>query len=400
MYLCIPTPHVSSTPLCIVTWKPGFLCMAVCVCHSHPTTGPTPWLKCVHTSVHVYMSTWLTMSASLFGIVIWTSGCPCVAMCVCVCVCVCYSQLACGPTPWLKCVHALVHVLMSTWAQNSDTLPLHSYMETWVPGCGTVCMFHFWSHILFRMCTGISACIYVHPTAHVSSTPYGLVTWEPGCICVAVCVCSSHPASGHTPCFRMCTCISTWIYVHLTANVYCTPMHSLMESWASLSGIVCLSQSPPFWPHTLVRMCTCINTWIYVMDCYGSACSYIHRMTHSSKNHPKFLPNFHLVITLIVHKRYVHLLDHCNLHSKSLFYFICHINFFLLNVLNELRSCGPVFFLYFHLQELQDSFYKSPFVHIYVSISPAHAQRFYCWHKSDIQFIFWNLTKWGQIMWT
>lgn len=83
------------------------------------------------------------------------------------------------------------------------------------------------------------------------------------------------------------------------------------------------------------------------MDCYGSACSYIHRMTHSSKNHPKFLPNFHLVITLIVHKRYVHLLDHCNLHSKSLFYFICHINFFLLNVLNELRSCGPVFFYIF-----------------------------------------------------
>ena len=160
-----------------------------------------------------------------------------------------------------------------------------------------------------------------------------------------------------------------------------------------------LSQSPPFWSHTLVRMCTCINTWIYVMDWYGSACSYIHRMTHSSKNHPKFLPNFHLVITLIVHKRYVHLLDHCNLHSKSLFYFICHINFFLLNVLNELRSCGPVF-LYFHLQELQDSFYKPPFVHIYVSISPAHAQRFYCWHKCDMQFMFWNLTKWGQIMWT
>ena len=87
----------------------------------------------------------------LLYIVIWKPGCPCVA----VCVCVCCSKLACGPTPWLKCVHASLHVFMSTWVQNSGTPPLHSYMETWVPGCGTVCMFqsvHFWSHTLLRMC--------------------------------------------------------------------------------------------------------------------------------------------------------------------------------------------------------------------------------------------------------
>ena len=70
--------------------------------------------------------------------------------------CVWCSKLVCGPTPWLKCVHASLHVFMSTWVQNSGTPPLHSYMETWVPRCGTVCMFqsvHFWSHTLFRMCT-------------------------------------------------------------------------------------------------------------------------------------------------------------------------------------------------------------------------------------------------------
>ena len=37
------------------------------------------------------------------------------------------------------------------------------------------------------------------------------------------------------------------------------PMHSLMETWVPVCGIVCLSQSPYFWTHTLVRMCTCIN---------------------------------------------------------------------------------------------------------------------------------------------
>ena len=123
------------------------------------------------------MSTWLTMSASLFWIVIWKPGCPCVVVCVCLYV----LQSSCfGPTPWLKCVHASVHILMSIWVQNIGTPPLHSYMETWVPGCGTVCMFqsvHFWSHTLFRMCTFRRRCrirwgvtetlTWGHPGAHM-----------------------------------------------------------------------------------------------------------------------------------------------------------------------------------------------------------------------------------------
>ena len=35
-----------------------------CMCPSHPAAGPKPWLKCLHASVHVYMATWLTMCAS------------------------------------------------------------------------------------------------------------------------------------------------------------------------------------------------------------------------------------------------------------------------------------------------------------------------------------------------
>ena len=103
-------------PLQIVTWKHGFWNVALCVCPSHPACGPTPWLKCVHASVHVYMSTWLTMSVS----------------------------------------HRL-----------------NSYMETWVPLCGTVVVSqwpHFCSHTLVRMYTCISTCIHVHLTPHVCST--------------------------------------------------------------------------------------------------------------------------------------------------------------------------------------------------------------------------------------
>ena len=35
------------------------------VCPSHPTSGPTPWLECLHVSLYVFMSTSLPMSASL-----------------------------------------------------------------------------------------------------------------------------------------------------------------------------------------------------------------------------------------------------------------------------------------------------------------------------------------------
>ena len=77
-----------------------------------------------------------------------------------------------------------------------------------------------------------------------------------------------------------------------------------------------------------------------------------------------------------MHKRYVHLLDHCNLHSESLFYFVCHTNFILFKCFKSAQVLWTCF-LYLHLQELWDSFYKPLFLYKYVSISPAHAQRFY-----------------------
>ena len=115
--------------------------------------------------------------------------------------CLCPSHLISVPTPFLECVHASVHVLMSTRVMNSGPSPLHSYMETWVAICGTVCLFqsvHFWSHNLFRMCTCISTCIYVHLTPMLAQPPMDshMETWVP---CVVLCVCPHHPASVHTP---------------------------------------------------------------------------------------------------------------------------------------------------------------------------------------------------------
>ena len=129
-------------------------CVWHCVCPSHPACGPIPWLKCVHVSVHANMSTWLPKSASphlnSYGNGKWKPGCPCVTLCVCVCP----SHHACGPTPWLKSVHASVHANMSTWLPMSALPLLHSYMQTWVSLCGTACLLQS-THSFFSMCTYI-----------------------------------------------------------------------------------------------------------------------------------------------------------------------------------------------------------------------------------------------------
>ena len=52
--------------------------------------------------------------------------------------CVCSNQSTSGPAPWLECVHASVHVFMSTQLQILAQPPMDSYMDTWKPLCGTV----------------------------------------------------------------------------------------------------------------------------------------------------------------------------------------------------------------------------------------------------------------------
>ena len=213
---------MSAPSLCIVWWKPGCPCMPMFLCPSHLISIPTHCLECVQASEHVFMSTWIPMLAQPpmdSYMETWVTLCDSV--------CVCPSHPASGHTPWLECVHASVHEFMSTWLPMSTPSPMHSWMETWMPLCGIMCLSqlpyfcsptcldcvhasahvfmstwlpmsapslcivwwktwvpmyanvfvsqspYFHSHTLFRMCTSIRTCIYVHMNPHVSSTPYG-----------------------------------------------------------------------------------------------------------------------------------------------------------------------------------------------------------------------------------
>ena len=181
------------------------------------------------------------------------------------CLCVPVALLL-SPTPWLKCVHVSVHVFVSTWLSMSAPPTMHNYMDTWVSLCGTVCLLqssHFCFYTLFRMCTCISTCIYLHPTPHVSSTPYRWLHVNL-CSCMWHCVCVPVTLLLVTHLVKICTCISTWIHVHLTAHVCSTPYAFLMDTWVPLCASVFQSQSHHFWSHTLFRMCTCISTCIYL----------------------------------------------------------------------------------------------------------------------------------------
>ena len=152
-------------------------------------------------------------------IVTWKVGCPCVSLHVCP------SPLIFVATPCLECVHASVHKFMSTLNPKSSPSPMDSYMESWVHLCVTACVSHspwLWSRTLFRMCTCISTWIYVHLAAYVWSTVYAKFDGNLGALYGSVFVSQSPHFCCHTL-FRMCTCISTWIYVYLTPQVWSNP---------------------------------------------------------------------------------------------------------------------------------------------------------------------------------
>ena len=50
--------------------------------------------------------------------------------CSCMAVCLCPSHLIYDLTPCLECIHALVHVFMSTLLPRSAPPHMHSFMET------------------------------------------------------------------------------------------------------------------------------------------------------------------------------------------------------------------------------------------------------------------------------
>ena len=87
----------------------------------------------------------------------------------------------------------------------------HSYMQTWVPLCGTVCVLqssHVWSHTLVRMCMCISP-----SDSQYHLKPLCIVTWKHG-FSVWHFACPSHPASSPTPCLE-CVHASVHVFIPL-----------------------------------------------------------------------------------------------------------------------------------------------------------------------------------------
>ena len=170
MNLCPPGCLCLVQPLYILWWKPGCPCMAGCLCCSHLISVATPCLECVHASVHEFMSTLHPMSGPPpmdSYMETWLTLCV---------------TLSVSHSPWLwshtlfRWVHASVHEFMSTWLLMSGPTPTHTLMETWEPLYGSVLVSqssHFCCHTLFRMCTCISTWIYVYLTPYVFFTPYG-----------------------------------------------------------------------------------------------------------------------------------------------------------------------------------------------------------------------------------
>ena len=234
-------------------WVP--LCGTVWCTSSHPTSGPTPWSECVHTSVYV-PSPCLTphICFDSISILTWKDGFLCVALCVS------SSQSTCGPTSWIEGVHASVHVLLSTWTPHvcfTQIAYLHGKM-----GSSVVALYVSSSHLLLGPHPGQN--VYIHQymylmslylTPHICFTPLAYSYMERhGFLCVALCVsvCSSHSTSGPTHLFKMGACISTCnLCPYLTAQYLPpTPFEELhVKTLVPLCDIVCLSQSASFLVH-------------------------------------------------------------------------------------------------------------------------------------------------------
>ena len=108
---------------------------------------------------------------------------------------------------------------------------------------------YFCPHTLFRMCICISTCIYVHLTLHVCSIPYAIVTWKHRCPCTELCVCPSHPASGPIPWLK---CVHALIHVFMSTQLPMLaqpPIDSYVETWVLMCVIVCISVTLILVPH-------------------------------------------------------------------------------------------------------------------------------------------------------
>ena len=148
-------------------------------------------------------------------------------------VCLCPSHLISVATPCLECVHASVHVYMSTQLPMLAQHPMDSYMETWLPLCDSERVSRspcFWSDTLVRMCDMhqyMNLCLpYTPHLVH----PLWIVTWKLGCPCVLLHLCPSHLIFVPTPCLD---CLHASVHEFMSTWLLMSgppPLHSLMET--------------------------------------------------------------------------------------------------------------------------------------------------------------------------
>ena len=132
-YTCPPDLPCLLHPISIVLWKHGYTCVTLCVFQSPHFCSHTLFKirACISTCTHVHLTPNVRFHS--LSIVTWKHGCPCVAMCPAVTP----LQL---PHLYLECIHASVHVFMSIWLLSITSNPMHCYMEIWVPLCCTACV--------------------------------------------------------------------------------------------------------------------------------------------------------------------------------------------------------------------------------------------------------------------
>ena len=167
IHVCL-TPHVCLTHLDSYMKTCMSLCGSVCVPVTLLVFPHLDW----NVYMHQYMYTcppdlpWCASSHLNSYIETWVPLCDNVYV---------SQSPACGPKPWLKCLYVSVHVFMSTQLPMLAQPPMNSYLETWVIMCVTVCVSQspcFWCHTYIKVCTCISTWIHVHLAPHVYSTPF------------------------------------------------------------------------------------------------------------------------------------------------------------------------------------------------------------------------------------
>ena len=250
MYICQPEFWILLQPLCIVTWKHRWHCVALYLCSSHSTSGNTPWFECVHAWVHVFMSIWLLVSPQT-PMHSYTETRTCIHVPLCGSGSFCPIHLISVPSFCMECVPISVHVFMPTWVLNSAPSPMHSDMETWMLLCGIMCF-----AVIPLLFPDLGQNVYMHQYIYYSVPDLpcllhsiSIIIWKDGFFCVALCACSSHSTSGPT----------TWLqYVHASVHEFMsillsmcapTPSKMFMETWEPLCGIVNLSPSLFFITH-------------------------------------------------------------------------------------------------------------------------------------------------------